>query len=142
MRIFESNVWLASTVLRIVVGAILLSHGLPKALSAGGIEQFADAVGGIMGSDVLGWVFGLLTIFVEIVGGIMLIVGAKVRLVGLAAALLFAGITLIVQGPNFWLIFNANSGDAQTKFEFPALIAEAGLALAFLGPGRYSITRD
>lgn len=142
MKVLESYSSLSATILRIVVGWILIVHGVPKVLTVGGIEQFAGFVGSVVGSSILGWIFGILTIVVEIVGGVLLILGLKVRITALAVGILFLGIAFMVHGADFWATFNANSGDAQTRFEFPLLIAAVGFALAFMGPGRYSITRD
>lgn len=116
-------------VLRIVTGLILLAHGIPKLLNVAG---FVSHIAGIF-PEPLNWIVGIITLIVEVVGGILLVINYRAYLSGLATAILFFGIAAIMQGAHFVEIFNSVSSDGQSKFEYPFLIGVAGLAIFLSG---------
>ncbi|MEQ9362697.1 MAG: DoxX family protein [Leptospirales bacterium] len=142
MQLFTKNQDLAATFLRIAVGAICMAHGVPKLLAVlAGDFGFVNSMSDMFGGAVFGWGVVLITILVEAFSGLLLVLGVRTRLNGLAVAALFFGIALIMHGADFPAMFGAGSGD-QGKFEFPFLIAVGGLTLAFLGSGRHAVMRD
>ncbi len=118
-------------ILRIVTGLILLGHGIPKFLN---INGFVDYLGSIVGSP-LNWVVGIITLLVEVGAGLMLLIGMKTRLSGLAVGILFLGISIFVHGSQFFLILNTNAADGQSQFEYPFLIAAIGFSFFMMGGG-------
>jgi putative oxidoreductase len=114
-------------VLRLVVGATFLAHGVDKLADPAGTEQFFVSLGipaaGMMGPFVS---------VTETVGGALLIAGLATPLVGLALAgdMLVAVLTAHI-GHGF---FASDGGP-----ELPLLLGGASLALALMGAGRFSL---
>jgi putative oxidoreductase len=121
---------LAPFLIRVVVGLIFLLHGYQK------LENGVGAVGGFLGG--LGFpvpeAFAIILIFAEIVGGLMLIAGAFTYLAAkvLAFVALVAFLTVHVSHG----FFVASGG-----YEFIILILVSTIAIAILGPGRWSVDK-
>jgi putative oxidoreductase len=77
---------------------------------------------------------GYMVTFVELIGGILLIVGLFTRLVAILLAVDMLVATLMVHLPNGF--FMANNG-----FEFTLLLLAAAVALAVSGPGEASLDK-
>jgi putative oxidoreductase len=127
-RIFSTgfspaNVSTALLILRVVVAAFMLTHGLPKLMNMmSGNSKFGDPIG--LGKDVsLG-----LTVFAEFVCAILLLLGLATRL-----ALIPLIITMLVAA------FVAHGGDPFGKKEMALLYLVIFIALLITGPGKYSI---
>ncbi len=112
--------------LRVVVGLLLVAHGIPKLFDIGSFVGYVASITG----EPLNWPVAIGTIMVEFLGGILLVVGFQLRPVALLVGLWFLGISVVVHFSDFLLIFNL-IGDSQTSFEYPFLIAISSLALAF-----------
>jgi putative oxidoreductase len=108
-------------ILRVVVGIIFLHHGIGKFSNIDGTIQFFGSLG-------LAPLFAYLVAFVETAGGVALITGAFARYAGYALA-----ITMLVA------IFVTGSSEGIWKHELEATLLVASLAIAFIGPGKYSI---
>jgi len=107
--------------LRLVLGFIFLTHGWDKVQHIAMIEQFFHSLGfGVWVAYFIGWL--------EVVGGLALILGVATRLFGL----LF-GIEMLVAV----LLIGPAHGFASVEFEL--LLAVASFAIALMGSGRYSI---
>ncbi|MEQ3554420.1 DoxX family protein [Pseudonocardia nematodicida] len=113
---------------RLLLGVVLLAHGLQKL--TGGVGGVA---GGFAGMGIpLPTLSALFVVVVETVGGILLIAGAATtwaalaNVVAMAGAFLFAHLTPVV--------FVSDGG-----WELVGVIAAGALALAAAGPGRYSV---
>ncbi|UII20442.1 DoxX family protein [Fulvivirga ligni] len=117
-----ANAWLL--LLRIAIGALMLTHGLPKlqTLLSGGEIQFYDWLG-------LGATFSLvLAVFSEVICSALIIIGLGTRLATLPLI-----ITMLVA------IFMVHAGDPFGKQEFPLLYALIYNTLLVFGSGKYSI---
>ena len=79
--------------------------------------------------------FAYLVFAIEAIGGVMLIVGFRTRLVALLLTPVLLGAAW-VHWPNGWL-FNAPNGG----WEYPVFLAASSLAVVLLGDGAYSIGR-
>lgn len=124
----------ALLVLRVVLGATMLGHGLQKlfGLFGGpGIGGFAEALSSIYGftgyTTLLSWI----TALTETVGGGLLILGlftplAAAGLLGVATSVVF-----VQFGGGF---FGEPSG-----FEYEVLLATSAFVLLFTGAGRLSV---
>jgi len=116
-------------VLRVVVGAIFAAHGAQKIFEytiPGTIGSFADM--GVPLAEIAAPVVA----FVELIGGILLILGLLTRPVGIILAIDMAVALILVHLPaGPWV------GDG--GFEFVAVLGVAALALALTGAGRFSV---
>ncbi|MEU7817919.1 DoxX family protein [Pseudonocardia sp. NPDC049154] len=113
---------------RLVLGLVLLAHGWQKVVTNGPgatIEGFSG-----MGIPVAP-AAAVLTMLVEIVGGLMLVVGAFTAVAGVLAALVMVGAGLFVHADAF---FAADGG-----WELVGVIAAGTLVLAAAGAGRFSV---
>ncbi len=116
-------------VLRVVVGAIFAAHGAQKIFEftiPGTIGSFADM--GVPLAEIAAPVVA----FLELVGGILLILGFLTRPVGILLTIDMAMALALVHLPaGLWV--------AEGGYEFVAVLGVAALALALTGAGRYSI---
>ena len=115
---------LGLSLLRIHFGIIVLAHGWLKIsvfTIAGTVGYFAN-----LG---LPSIAAYLTIFAEVLGGMMLILGVQTRLVSLLMLPILIGATVVHMG-NGWL-FSAQGGG----WEFPASLTIIALSLVFMGNG-------
>ncbi|MFT5737498.1 MAG: putative oxidoreductase [Maribacter sp.] len=110
---------------RISMSAMMLTHGLPKLqkLISGDFE-FGDPIG-IGAAPSL-----FLTVIGEFICPILIIIGYKTRLASIPTA-----ITMLVAA------FIVHAGDAFGSKEKALLYLVGFLAIALLGPGKYSIDR-
>lgn len=118
-------------VLRLAVGTIFLTHGVPKLL--GGIGSTAGFFGqlGIPTPTLAAWGITLL----EVGGGLLLILGVLVTPVAaLFIAHMLTGIVL-VHAANGWFVVGPGQGGA----EFNVLLAAASLTLILGGPGAFTL---
>jgi putative oxidoreductase len=115
------NVWLL--VSRFAIGALMLTHGLPKLQKLlSGNTHFADPFG-------IGQVPSLaLTVFAEFACSILLILGLATR---------FATIPLIIA--MLVAIFHAHASDPFGKKELAVVYLVIFIGFLVLGPGRYSV---
>ncbi len=112
--------------LRVAVGCLMLTHGIPKfqMLLAGGEIQFADPIG-------LGVTFSLaMAVFAEAICSFLLIIGLKTRL---------ASIPLIIT--MFVAAFIVHSSDPWAVKEKAILYLCMYIVLLFTGAGNYSVDK-
>lgn len=120
---------LALLVARLGVGVILIAHGWQK-LSDQGLAGTAAGFGQ-MGVP-LPTVSAYYATFVELVGGVALILGLALPLVGLLVALDMAGALVLVHLPNG--LFASEGG-----FELVLAIGAGAVAIAAAGSGRFGL---
>jgi len=119
-------------ILRIVLGIAILVHGWSKL--SGGVDNVAGFFGGQLGipaPQLMAWVVTI----VELVGGILLVVGFLTQIVGILIALDMLGVILFV----FLLKgapFIQNGG---ITWEKEAVFAAAALCIVLAGPGAWSV---
>jgi putative oxidoreductase len=123
---------LAPLVVRLVAGFIILAHGWQK-LTEMGPGNFGGQM--LAGLDVPLPVFvGYVVTFIEIVGGILLIVGLLSRLVALLFTIdLVVAILLVKVNVGFI------SGSSGTGAELDLALIAGFLVILFAGPGRLSV---
>ncbi|NAZ88733.1 DoxX family protein, partial [Kineococcus indalonis] len=113
---------------RLVAGALLLVHGVPKLLDPAGATGMAAGLG-VPAPDVAGW----LVILGEVGLGALLLLGLLTRLAGGLLALQMAGVWLLVHAPQGFLV------EGQVNGENALLLGGVGLLLLFTGAGRFSL---
>lgn len=126
MRTTSTSIGL--TALRIVLGAVFIAHGAQK--FAQGIPTVAQGFSG-MGVP-LAEVAAPLVAGLELVGGVLLVLGVATRIVGVLLA-----VDMVVAG----LLAHATAGffAQEGGFEYVLVLAVASLAVALTGPGRFSV---
>lgn len=122
--VYPNNVNVALLILRVVIGALMLTHGWGKMemLFSGEPIQFADPMGvGATASLAL-------TVFSEVICSILLIIGLGTR---------FAAIPLLIIMLVAAFVVHINDGFG--KQEFALLYAVIYLTIALIGAGKYSL---
>lgn len=119
----------AALLLRLVNGLLFLTHGLTKLMvfTPSGTMAFFESVG------LPGWL-GVATMLAEILGGLALILGVKVREISVVLAVLLFGATFSVHIHNGFGFANPNGG-----WEYPMMWAFVMIALAGLGEGALAL---
>lgn len=119
----------ASLVLRLALGVIFFAHGWDALNSMGtaGVIEAQQAAG-----IPLAQVAGPFTIYTELIGGVLLVLGAGTRLFAVAFTGIMLGAWGFIHAPNG--IFVENGG-----FELVFILAASAVALAITGPGRFSL---
>lgn len=133
-RLYERAEPLAWPLVRVAAGAWLIPHGLRNLLGMFGLGP-ADPEGffldmGVQPGLAAAYAVGML----QVVSGLLLVVGFGTRLAALLAALFLGPAALIAHGPNgfFWI----NGG-----YEYPLMWFVLALALVIKGGGGYSLDR-
>lgn len=126
MLIFKD---ITALVARLLTGSVLIAHGWQK-FNEWTIAGTTQAFEG-MGVPLPGLSAPLAAV-IELVGGILTLIGLGTRWVGVIVAALMAGAAIIAHVPNG--IFVDAGG-----WELVGMIAAAGLALAASGAGRVSV---
>jgi putative oxidoreductase len=122
---------LAAFVLRISLGLMYLAHSiLLKLLTFG----FAGTAGFFVSIGLPAWL-AYVTIVAEAIGGALLVLGWRTRIVALVLIPSPLGAIIWVHAANGWM-FSAKGGG----WEYPAFLIAASIALALLGDGAYSIS--
>ncbi len=130
---------IAPLFLRLSLGVMILPHGLQKTLGWFGGYGFEGTMGYLTNTFGAPWIFALLAILAESVGGLMLIAGVGTRL----AALGVGGVMLVASTQHwangfFMNWFGAQKGEG---IEFFILAIGTALALLVLGGGKASLDR-
>ncbi|HEB94510.1 MAG TPA: DoxX family protein [Gammaproteobacteria bacterium] len=119
----------AATVLRLSLGIMFVAHAVLKIVvfTPAGTAQFFGSVG-------LPGGLAYLTIAVELIGGMMLVLGVYSRYVALALIPVLLGAIVFVHGAAGWLFSAPNGG-----WEYPAFLIAASVVQALLGDGAYAL---
>ena len=127
--------------LRLIIGFGFIQHGYAKLVR--GPELFADLLHamGLPASQFLGW----LTIIVELLGGLMILLGALIPLATLPMMAVLVVAIITVHLPNGFSSIKLQSFDAagahfgQPGYETDLLYLACLIALCFGGPGPFSV---
>ena len=125
-RLFPLNLGLALLLLRVVLGIVMLMHGVPKLLHFGGVAQGFAGMG--VPAPTLAAVFAAIA---EAVGGLFMLLGIATDIFGVLFAIDMLGAIIFVHWSKG---FSAGKGG----WEFPLVLLTMALTVAFAGPGRYS----
>lgn len=119
---------LAALLLRIALGAMFVAHALLKyvVFTPAGTARFFESLG-------LPGPLAYLTIGAELVGGVMLILGAYTRIVAFALVPVLLGAAWAHSG-NGWLFTSPTGG-----WEYPVFLAISAIAVGLLGGGRFAL---
>lgn len=121
-----SNVRIATTLLRVALGIMFLTHSIVlKVLTFGfaGTAQYFVSIG-------LPAFTAYLVIAAESIGGTLLVLGIATRYVALALLPILAGATF-VHAPNGWVFSSTGGG-----WEYPVFLIVVSIVVALLEKGR------
>lgn len=118
----------AALLLRLALGTMFIAHALLKyfVFTLPGTAQFFGSLG-------LPGVLGYVVFAAELVGGILLVLGVRTRVVALALVPVLLGATWVHAG-NGWLFSAAKGG-----WEYPAFWTVTLVVQALLGDGAYAL---
>ena len=118
----------AALILRVSLGTMFIAHALLKyfVFTLPGTAQFFESLG-------LPGALGYATFAVELVGGVLLILGVRVRAVSLVLLPILLGATWVHAG-NGWLFTSPKGG-----WEYPAFWTVTLVVQALLGDGAYAL---
>jgi putative oxidoreductase len=119
----------AALLLRSALGVMFVAHALLKyfVFTPAGTVQFFESLG-------LPGPLAYATIAAELVGGVLLLVGAYTRTVAFALVPVLLGAAWAHSG-NGWLFTSPNGG-----WDYPVFLAVAGVVVGLLGGGRFALT--
>lgn len=118
------------TVARVTLGLMFLAHSLLLKLFVLTLPGTVEIFQGMGLPGVLAY----LVFAMEVVGGVMLVLGIQTRWVALSLIPILIGATWAHWG-NGWLFLNPNGG-----WEYPAYLTLLAGAQVFLGDGRFALS--
>ncbi|HEX8393490.1 MAG TPA: DoxX family protein [Longimicrobium sp.] len=129
-----------ATVARLALGAMILPHGLQKAFGMFGGYGFSGTMQFFTETMHIPYIFGVLAIAAELLGGLGLLVGlsGRVAAFGVGFTLLVAALTSHVQNGFFMNWFGAQKGEG---VEFFLLAIALAVVVMIRGSGAWSLDR-
>ncbi|HEX8813792.1 MAG TPA: DoxX family protein [Terracidiphilus sp.] len=125
MRYLDRLQPLALLLMRLALGAIMVAHGYHKVF--GGLHHHAQMVASL---GLPAWL-GYVSAFVELLGGLLILVGFFTRAAAFALC-----VELVVA---IWKVHLHNGLVGPTGFEFPLAVATLAFALIFFGGGPIAV---
>lgn len=135
--ITTNNSW-SPTILRLLLGIVLLAHGSQKFLGWFGGYGFNGTMDFFTNTIGLSWFIGFLVIVIEFFGSIFLIMGFATRVWSVLMIILFSGIiyTSHIQHGFFMNWFGNQKGEG---YEFFLVAIGISLSLLLTGGGKFSL---
>lgn len=131
---------LASTVLRVTLGAVMFPHGAQKVLGWFGGYGISGTMGFLTGQVGLPTPIAALVLFAEFFGSIALILGLFSRAAAVGIISVMIGAIVTTHLPNGFFM-NWTGQQAGEGFEYHLLAIGLALAILIQGSGRYSLDR-
>ncbi len=131
---------LTGTVLRIVLGIVMLPHGLQKVAGLFGGYGFAGTMGYFTDTIGLPWLIAFTVIAIEFAGALALIAGVGTRIAAAGIAAVMTGAVVTVHATNGFFM-NWAGTQAGEGFEYHLLAIAIAVALMIIGGGRWSVDR-
>jgi putative oxidoreductase len=118
-------------ILRLGLGGMMLTHGIPKLMKGPGLWPKIGSTIEVVGIDFGHSIFGAAAVGAETLGALLVILGFKTRPAALSVVLTMAVAALMHQG----------SGDSWSKISHPIEVGIAFLAICIAGSGKYGIDK-
>ena len=137
-RLFKTDGTISGTILRVLLGIVIFPHGAQKLLGWFGGAGFTATMRWFESSFHIPTIFALLAILAESVGAVALIAGFFTRIAALAISVnMLVAVALIHGKVGFFMNW---MGTAKGEgFEYHILVVAIGIALMFMGGGRWSL---
>jgi putative oxidoreductase len=126
-RLLPLNPDLALLILRVMLGIIMIYHGWPKITNLGGTIEGMAGMG--VPAPAVAAIFATVA---EVVGGLLMVLGAFTDIAGLMFTIDMLGAITFVHAKNGFSV-------AKGGMEWPLLLVAAALAIALAGPGRHAV---
>jgi putative oxidoreductase len=139
-RLLATDPDLAPTILRVVLGLVILPHGAQKLLGWFGGHGFEGTMAFLTGAAGLPWIVALLVILAESLGALALALGLLGRVAALGIGAVMTGAILTVHLPNGFFM-NWTGQQAGEGFEYHLLALGMVLVLLIKGSGALSLDR-
>jgi len=123
---------------RLALGAVILPHGMQKALGLFGGYGFTGTMG-FLQSMGMPFLIALLVILAEFVGSIGLILGLGTRFMAFSVGLTMAGAAILGGHINNGFFMNWFGMQKGEGVEYFILVVGLALALLISGSGKYSV---
>ena len=128
------------TILRIVLGGVMLAHGLQKAFGWFNGFGWSNTIGYFNSVGVPSWLGGLI-IIAETLGAVLLIAGFAGRFIAAILGIIMIGAFVIDHAPNGFFMNWASAAGRGEGYEFDLLFWAMAIVLSINGSGKYSIDR-
>ena len=137
-KLFATDKGFSGTVLRLLLGIVIFPHGAQKLLGWFGGGGFTSSMRWFESSFHIPTIFALLAILAESVGAVALIAGFFTRVAALAVSVnMLVAVALVHGKVGFFMNWGGNAkGEG---FEYHILVVAIGIALMFMGGGRWSV---
>jgi putative oxidoreductase len=126
------------TIVRIVLGVLFFAHGAQKALGWFGGQGYSAAIGSFTTHMGIPYVFAVLAIMAEFLGGIGLILGLLTRVAAFGITVNMAVAIAMVHGAN-GLFMNWTGNQHGEGFEYHLLVLAIATLLMVRGAGAWSL---
>lgn len=139
-KLFETSESYAPLILRVILGFVVLMHGMQKLLGWFGGFGFSKTMLFFTESVGLPWIMGFLIITLETAGAIALIIGLGTRVIAFSYIVLPLGMIFTTHLKNGFFMnwFGTLKGEG---YEYFILWIGMALALFILGGGKYAIDK-
>jgi putative oxidoreductase len=139
-KLFETSESYAPLFLRLILGFVVLMHGMQKLFGWFGGLGFSKTMLFFTESVELPWIMGFLVIILETVGAIALITGLVTRVIAFSYIILPLGMIFTTHLKNGFFMnwFGTLKGEG---YEYFILWIGMALALFVLGGGKYAIDK-
>ena len=136
--IFTTDASAITLILRLVLGLVIIPHGLQKLFGWVGGYGFKGTMGFLTQTVKLPWIIGLLVILAESFGALGVILGLGTRIGALGILAVMLGATLTVHRP-IGFFMNWSGQQKGEGYEYHLLAMAMAVVLILLGGGAWSI---
>jgi putative oxidoreductase len=139
-KLFATTNDLSPVIVRVILGLVILPHGLQKTLGLFGGYGFTGTMGFFTGTLGVPWIVALLVILGESLGAIALIAGFVTRFSAASLILIMVGAITMAHLDNGFFM-NWTGQQKGEGFEYHLLVIGMALSLVLTGAGRWSVDR-
>jgi len=139
-RIFLTNNDITTTIMRVILGIVMLGHGLQKAFGWFGGFGWTNTINYFTGTVGIPALLGGLIILVETIGAVLLIFGFAGRVQAALMIAVIMGAFFVDHLANGFYMnwFGNHKGEG---YEYDMLFVAIAIAILIKGSGRYSLDR-
>lgn len=139
-RLLATRAGLDPLILRLMLAAVMLPHGMQKLFGSFGGYGFEGTMGFLTGKIGLPWILAFGVILLEFLGPLLLVVGLGTRLVAAGFIGLMVGAIVTVHA-QFGFFMNWSGQQAGEGYEYHLLMIALAAALVLRGAGSLSVDR-